>query len=74
LIAAIEAEQVHAEAPAVKHEARQAPRRAEPAPVPHRMVEQMSDAARQAPPVSRPVGNPFSELIGTLEGRTRKAL
>jgi uncharacterized protein (TIGR02594 family) len=76
LIAAIEAEQAHAETPAVKHEARQPPRRAEPAPapVPHRVVQQMSDAPRQAAPVARAVGNPFSELIGTLEGRKHKAL
>jgi len=76
LIAAIEAEQAHAETPAVKHEARQPPRRAEPAPapVPHRVVQQMSAAPRQAAPVARAVGNPFSELIGTLEGRKHKAL
>jgi hypothetical protein len=76
LIAAIEAEQAHAETPAVKHEARQPPRRAEPAPapVPHRVVQQLSDAPRQAAPVARAVGNPFSELIGTLEGRKRKDL
>lgn len=74
LIAAIEAEQTHAETPAVKHEVRQAPRRAEPAPVPHRLVQQMSEAPRQAGSDSRAVGNPFSELIGTLASRNRKAL
>jgi uncharacterized protein (TIGR02594 family) len=74
LIAAIEAEQAHAETPAVTHVARLAPRRAEPAPVPHRLVQQTPGTARQAQPVSRAVGNPFSELIGRLEGRKRKAL
>ena len=72
LIAAIEAEQAHAETPAVKHEARQPPRRAEPAPVPHRTVQQMSETPRPTQPAARSVGNPFSELIGTLEGRKRK--
>jgi hypothetical protein len=75
LIAAIEAEQAHAETPVVKHQAaRHRVRRSEPAPVPQRVVQQMSEAPRQTGPVSRAAGNPFSELIGTLEGRKRKAL
>ena len=73
LIAAIEAEQAHAEKPAERREAPQA-RRPEPAPVPHRVVQQLAEPPRQlqAPPASG-VSNPFSELIGTLKGK-RKAL
>lgn len=72
LIAAIEAEQAHAETPTERRGVRRRVRRPEPAP--HRIVQQMSEAPRQAGPVSRAVGDPFSELIGTLEGRKRKAL
>ena len=74
LIAAIEAEQAHAETPSEAHVARQPARRPERAPVPHRVVQQMPEAARQRAPAAPAVGNPFSELIGTLEGRKRKAL
>jgi uncharacterized protein (TIGR02594 family) len=76
LIAAIEAEQARAEKPAVRQEARAAVQpAAQPAPpVPHRTVQQMPEQPRQAPAASRSVGNPFSELMGTLEGGKRRAL
>ena len=73
LLAAIEAEQAHAETSAVKREARPPLRRAEPAPVPHRVVQQVAETSRPAQPAAPGVSNPFSELIGTLKGR-RKAL
>lgn len=71
LIAAIEAEQTRAEKPEARREAHTAP----PAPpVPHRTVQQMPEAPRQAQGATREVGNPFSELIGRLDGRKRGAL
>jgi uncharacterized protein (TIGR02594 family) len=73
LIAAIEAEQPHAEKPVAKREAPQV-RRPEPAPVPHRVVQQMSEPPRQTQPPARNVGNPFAELIGTFEGHRRNDL
>lgn len=73
LIAAIEAEQAHAETPVERPTPRQ-PRRAEPAPVPHRVVQQMSDSPRQAGSGARAAGDPFSELIGTLERRKGRSL
>lgn len=79
LIAAIEAEQARAEKSAPRREAR-APERpapvAQPAPppVPHRTVQQMPEQPRQAPGGARSVGNPFSELMGTIEGGKRRAL
>lgn len=74
LIAAIEAEQAHAETPVERHEARPPVRRAEPAPVPHRVVHQMSEAPPRAEPRAQTVGHPFSELMGALESRKREAL
>jgi hypothetical protein len=76
LIAAIEAEQARAEKPAERREPRGAarPAQAAPPPVPHRTVQQMPEQPRQAPSASRGVGNPFSELLGTLEGGKRRAL
>jgi len=76
LIAAIEAEQARAEKPAERREPRGAarPAQAAPPPVPHRTVQQMPEQPRQAPGASRGVGNPFSELMGTLEGGKRRAL
>ena len=77
LIAAIEAEQGRAEKPAPRREARaavQPPVQPAPPPVPHRTVQQMPEAPRQAPAAPRSVGNPFSELMGTIEGGKRRAL
>jgi uncharacterized protein (TIGR02594 family) len=73
LIAAIEAEQARAEKPEPRREARVAAQPAPP-PVPHRTVQQMPEAPRQTQGAARQVGNPFSELIGSLEGRKRGAL
>jgi len=67
LIAAIEAEQARAEKPRERHAAR-ALRQAAP-PVPHRVVQQLPERPRQASEASRRVGDPLSELIGTLERR-----
>ena len=67
LIAAIEAEQAHAEKPIERREAAQPP-------VPHRTVQQLPEPPRQARGSERSVGNPFSELIDTLEGGKRRAL
>jgi len=67
LIAAIEAEQARAERPR-ERQAAPALRQAPPA-VPHRIVQQLPERPRQAGQASRPVGNPLSELIGTLERR-----
>ena len=72
LIAAIEAEQAHAEKPQERRQAR-APAQPMPPPVPHRTVQQLPEGPRQAAP-TRQIGNPFSELIGTLEGGKRRAL
>jgi uncharacterized protein (TIGR02594 family) len=76
LIAAIEAEQARAERPEMRRETRAAVRPQPPAPppVPHRTVQQMPDSPRQASGAARQIGNPFSELIGTLEGRKRGTL
>ena len=70
LIAAIEAEQAHAEKPAERREARErAPARERPAPpVPHRTVQQLPEQPRQARAAARGVGtNPFSALIAGIE-------
>jgi len=74
LIAAIEAEQAHAETPAGRRVVREPARRPERAPVPQRLVQQMPEVPRPREPAVPAVGNPFSELIGTLEGRRRRAL
>ena len=74
LIAAIEAEQARTEKPEPRRESRAAAQPPAPLPVPHRTVQQLPEAPRQAPGAGRQVGNPFSELIGTLEGRKRNAL
>jgi hypothetical protein len=40
--------------------------------VPHRTVQQMPEQPRQAPGAQRGVGNPFSELMGTIEGSGKR--
>ena len=72
LIAAIEAEQARAEKPQEQRQAR-APAQPAPPSVPHRTVQQMPQTPLQAAAM-RQIGNPFSELIGTLEVRKRSAL
>lgn len=76
LLAAIESEQARAEKPAARQETRAVAQAAPPAPppVPHRTVQQLPEQPRQAPATARSVGNPFSELMGTIEGGKRRAL
>jgi uncharacterized protein (TIGR02594 family) len=75
LIAAIEAEQAHAEKPVERRQARApASARERPAPpVPHRTVQQMPEAPRQTTGSARAVGsNPFSALIAEIDrGKAR---
>ena len=70
LIAAIEAEQAHAEKPSERREARApAPaREAVQPPVPHRTVQQLPEPPRQARGSAHGVGsNPLAALIAEID-------
>jgi uncharacterized protein (TIGR02594 family) len=74
LIAAIEAEQAHAEKPRERRAGRTPVSKPAAPPVPHRTVQQLPDLPGQRQGRSPSVHNPFSELIGTREGGQRRAL
>lgn len=76
LIAAIEAEQAHAEKPVERKQARTAaPARVRAVPpVPYRTVQQLPEQPRRARAAARSAGNPFFELIDTIQSGKRRAL